>query len=239
MNDIWQSIDLGQILWLTFKLAGITTLLLLCIAVPLGWWLARGQTIWRHSVGAIVTLPLVLPPSVLGFYILLAFSPNNALGGWLRDVVGVVVPFSFPGLVLGACLFSLPFVVHPIRNSFSHLPQHTLDAAATLGAGRFWRFITVAIPLCRSGIYTGCLLGFAHTVGEFGVVLMIGGNIPGETQVASVALYALVAGHQQDAAHWLAGAMVLFAFIVITVLSLLQGRGTQGAAAKAIFSAWR
>jgi molybdate transport system permease protein len=222
MDDIWQPI------WLSIRLATVTTAFLLVLGAPLAWWLARSPRRWKEAVAAIVAMPLVLPPTVLGFYLLLALGPD----GPAQYLNGHGLAFTFEGLVIGSIIYSLPFVVQPIRNAFEAFGEKPLEAAATLGAGPWDRFWHVALPLARPGILTGAVLGFAHTIGEFGVVLMIGGDIPGETRVLSVAIYDYVETLQWRKAHLLAGGMVAFAFIVVLAVLLLNRRPTrQGASA--------
>lgn len=212
-----------QALWLTLELASLSTLILLILGLPLAWWLAHRDHLGKRLIEVLVALPLVLPPTVLGFYLLIAFSPQSPLGqGWLA-LTGKQLAFSFPGLVLGSVLYSLPFVVQPLQASFSQLDRRLLENAATLGASALDRFFTVVIPLCRRGLLTAITLGFAHTVGEFGVVLMIGGNIPGETQVLSIALFDHVETLEYGRAHLLAGGLLFFSFVLLMVL-YTQGR---------------
>ncbi|TPW28532.1 molybdate ABC transporter permease subunit [Martelella alba] len=215
---------MAEAVFLTLKLAVLTTVFLLVVGIPIAWWLARSKAWWKEAVGAIVSLPLVLPPTVLGFYLLLAFSPQSALGQALKSVIGFTLPFTFAGLVVGSVIYSLPFAVQPIRNAFEAFGEEPLEAAATLRAGPLDRFFTVALPLARPGILTGAILGFAHTVGEFGVVLMIGGNIPGKTKVLSVAIYDYVETLEWGKANILAGSMVVFSFIVILSMMLIEKR---------------
>ena len=205
-------------IWLTLRLAAVTTLLLLLVGTPLAWWLARTQSWLRGPVGAVVALPLVLPPTVLGFYLLIALGPQGTLGQFTQALGLGTLPFTFAGLVVGSVLYSLPFVVQPIQNAFEALGERPLEAAAALRAGPWDRFFTVAVPLARPGFLTAVILGFAHTVGEFGVVLMIGGNIPGATRVLSVAIYDHVEAMEYAQAHWLAGGMLLFSFLVLLAL---------------------
>ena len=215
-------------IWLTLRLAAVTTLLLLLVGTPLAWWLARTQSWLRGPVGAVVALPLVLPPTVLGFYLLIALGPQGTLGQFTQALGLGTLPFTFAGLVVGSVLYSLPFVVQPIQNAFEALGERPLEAAAALRAGPWDRFFTVAVPLARPGFLTAVILGFAHTVGEFGVVLMIGGNIPGATRVLSVAIYDHVEAMEYAQAHWLAGGMLLFSFLVLLAL-YGSGRRTQRA----------
>ncbi|MFJ4387828.1 molybdate ABC transporter permease subunit [Pseudomonas sp. NPDC089408] len=209
--------DLGAI-WLTIKLASLTTLILLIIGTPIAWWLARTRSWLRGPVGAVVALPLVLPPTVIGFYLLIALGPH----GWLGQVtqamgLGTVV-FSFTGLVIGSTVYSMPFVVQPLQNAFGAIGQRPLEVAATLRASPWDTFVHVVLPLARPGFITASILGFAHTVGEFGVVLMIGGNIPDKTRVVSVQIFDHVEAMEYAQAHWLAGAMLVFSFLVLLLL---------------------
>ncbi|MAU98192.1 MAG: molybdate ABC transporter permease subunit [Fulvimarina sp.] len=207
--------DILAALVLTLELAGVTTLVLLVIGTPLAWWLARSRSLGADVVGTLVALPLVLPPTVLGFYLLIALGPDG-LGG----LAGVrSLAFSFSGLVAGSVVYSLPFVVQPIRNAFEAMGERPMEVAATLRASPLDRFFTVAIPLARSGFLTGAVLGFAHTVGEFGVVLMIGGNIPGETRVLSIAIFDYVEQLRYREAHLVAGGMLVFSFLVILAMA--------------------
>lgn len=213
-----------QAVWLTLKLASITTVVLLVVGTPIAWWLARSSARWKEVVGSLVALPLVLPPTVLGFYLLLLLGPEGPVGRLTTSLGIGTLPFTFPGLVTGSVIYSLPFVVQPIRNAFESLGERSLEVAATLRAGPLDRFFGVAVPLARPGFLTGAVLGFAHTVGEFGVVLMIGGNIPGETKVLSVAIYDHVESLEWVRAHWLAGGMVVFSFLVVLTMSVLEKR---------------
>ncbi len=209
---------------LTLELATLTTILLLVVGTPIAWWLARSHAPWKEAVAAIVALPLVLPPTVLGFYLLLLLGPNGP-GGAIGHLFGLrSLAFTFPGLVIGSVLYSMPFVVQPIRNAFQAFGDRPLEVAATLRASDWDAFWSVAIPLARPGFLTGAVLGFAHTVGEFGVVLMIGGNIPGETKVLSVAIYDYVETLQWAQAHVLAGGMLVFSFAVILSVMLVEKR---------------
>ncbi|MCP5156630.1 MAG: molybdate ABC transporter permease subunit [Ectothiorhodospiraceae bacterium] len=220
--------DDGAELWaavrLTVELAVVTTLVLLVIGTPIAWWLARSRAAWKEAVAAVVALPLVLPPTVLGFYALILLGPDGP-GGWVAGLFGGrSLAFTFEGLVIGSVLYSLPFVVQPIRNAFESFGPRPLEVAATLRAGPRDAFWSVAVPLARPGFVTGAVLGFAHTVGEFGVVLMIGGGIPGETKVLSVAIYDYVETLQWTKAHMLAGGMLVFAFAVILGMLVLEKR---------------
>ena len=203
---------------LTIQLAGLVTALLLLLGTPLAWWLANTSSRWRVPLNALVALPLVLPPTVLGFYLLLAMGPNGPLGQVTHSLGIGTLAFSFPGLVLGSMIYSLPFVVQPLQNAFMGIDQRQLEAAATLGADRFDRFISIVLPLAKPGFLTASVLGFAHTVGEFGVVLMIGGNIPGETRVVSVQLYDHVEALAYTEAHGLALVLLMFSFLVLMAL---------------------
>ena len=209
-------------IWLTLKLATVTTLILLVLATPLAWWLARTTSRWRATVAALVTLPLVLPPTVLGFYLLVAFGPQGPLG-MLTQQLGIgLLPFTFWGLVVGSAIYSLPFAVQPLQSAFEAIGPRPLEAAATLRASPLDAFISVAIPLARPGFITAAILSFAHTVGEFGVVLMIGGNIPERTRVVSTQIYGHVEALEYTQAHWLAGAMLLFSFVVLFATATLN-----------------
>jgi molybdate transport system permease protein len=211
--------------WLTFKLAGVVTLILMVVGTPIAWWLARTRSKWRGVVGAVVALPLVLPPTVLGFYLLVAMGPFGPVGR-LTEALGIgLLPFTFPGLVIASTFYSLPFVVQPVQNAFDAVGDRMLEVAATLRANPWDTFFTVVLPLARPGFVTAAILGFAHTVGEFGVVLMIGGNIPDETRVVSVAIYDHVEALEYTEAHWLAGGMLLFSFFVLLWLYTRKGVG--------------
>lgn len=213
---------------LSLELSAVTTAILLCIGLPLSWWLARGAGRVRAAVNAVVTLPLVLPPSVLGFYILVALGPNGPLG-FLTEKLGIgTLNFTFPGLVIGSVIYSLPFMVQPLVTAFEGVGERPMEVAATLRCRPLDAFFHVVIPLARQGIVTGVLMTFAHTIGEFGVVLMIGGNIPGRTQVVSTEIYTYVEAMEYTKAHVLAGGMLVFSFIVLMALNLLNG-GKPGA----------
>lgn len=216
-----------QAIWLTAKLAAATTLLLLLLALPLAWWLARTRSRWRAPVAAVVALPLVLPPTVLGFYLLVALGPNG-WGGQLTQSLGIgLLPFTFGGLLAGSIVYSLPFAVQPLQAAFEAVGRRPLEAAATLRAGPLDTFLHVVLPLARGGIVQAAVLTFAHTVGEFGVVLMIGGNIPERTRVVSTQIYGHVEALQYGQAHALSLAMVLFSFVVLLALALLNRRSTR------------
>ena len=214
------STDLAAV-WLTLKLASVVTLLLLLIGTPIAWWLARTRSRLKGVVGALVALPLVLPPTVIGFYLLVAMGPHGPVGQ-LTQALGIgLLPFTFPGLVIASVFYSLPFVVQPIHNAFEAIGERPLEVAATLRASPWDAFWSVAVPLARPGFISGAILGFAHTVGEFGIVLMIGGNIPGKTRVVSVQIYDHVEALEYTQAHWLAGGLVLFSFLVLLALYTL------------------
>ena len=218
MEDIWSPIRL------TLALATITTVLLLLVGTPIAWWLARSKARWKEAVAAIVALPLILPPTVLGFYLLIALGPNGP-GGLIAGIFGLrTLAFTFEGLVIGSVIYSMPFVVQPIRNAFEAFGERPLEVAATLRASPRDTFWSVAVPLARPGFVTGAVLGFAHTVGEFGVVLMIGGNIPDRTKVLSVAIYEYTESLQWAQAHVLAAGMLAFSFAVIFSMMMLETR---------------
>ena len=216
-----------QALWLTFKVAALTTLILLLAGTPLAWWLARSRAWVTRPIGALVALPLVLPPSVLGFYLLVALGPEGPLGRWMLALGLPTLPFTFAGLVVASVFYSMPFVVQPLQNAFEAIGDDPLEAAATLRASPLDAFFSVAVPLARPGFLTATVLGFAHTVGEFGVVLMIGGNIPERTRVVSVLIYDHVEALEYGQAHWLAGGMVVFSFLVLLALYLLNSTGRK------------
>ncbi len=204
--------------WLTLKLASVVTVLLLLVGTPIAWWLARTRSSLKGIVGAVIALPLVLPPTVIGFYLLVTMGPNGAVGR-LTEALGLgLLPFTFPGLVIASVFYSLPFVVQPIQNAFEAIGERPLEAAATLRASPWDAFWSVAVPLARPGFISGAILGFAHTVGEFGVVLMIGGNIPERTRVVSVQIYDHVEALEYAQAHWLSAGMLLFSFVVLLAL---------------------
>jgi molybdate transport system permease protein len=213
---------------ITLKLAGLTTLILLVAGTPLAWWLARTRWRLKFLVEAVVALPLVLPPTVLGFYLLVALGPHGPLGGLMAWLGGRPLAFTFSGLVVGSVLYSLPFVVQPLQSAFTAVGRQPLEVAATLRASPLDRFLTVAVPLARPGFLTAAVLGFAHTVGEFGVVLMIGGNIPGQTQVVSIAIYDHVESLEYAQAHWLSGGLLLLAFLMLMAVYALNRRFTVG-----------
>lgn len=216
--EAWQAIAL------TLELASLTTGILLIVATPLAWWLSQTRSRWRAPIGALVMLPLVLPPTVLGFYILVLLGPHGWIGQ-LTQALGLgVLSFSFTGLVIGSVIFSLPFAVQPIQYAFEAIGKRPLEVAVTLRARPLDAFFTVALPLARPGLITATVLSFAHTVGEFGVVLMIGGNIPGQTRVVSTQIFGHVEAMEYTQAHWLAAGMVVFSFVVLIALSLLKKR---------------
>jgi len=220
---MFQPTDL-QALAITFKLAAYSTILLLILGAPLAWWLANSKSKLRPVVEALVALPLVLPPTVLGFYLLIALSPNGFLGQSLEFLGLPGLAFTFPGLVLGSVIYSLPFVVQPLRNAFFALGRRPLEVSATLGAGQMASFYYVVLPMTRLGFLSAAVLGFAHTLGEFGVVLMIGGNIPGETQVVSIAIYEHVEALAYAEAHLMAGLLLGISFLVLLLVNLLNRR---------------
>lgn len=207
-----------QAIWLTTRLAGTTTLILFIIGTPLAWWLARSQAWWRRPIGAIVALPLVLPPSVMGFYLLVTMGPNGPIGQLTQSMGLGTLPFTFWGLVVGSVFYSLPFMVQPLQTAFESIGDRPLEVAATLRASPLDTFFTVAAPLALPGFITAGILSFAHTVGEFGVVLMIGGNIPGISRVASVQIYDHVEAMEYADAHRLAAVMLAFSFIVLLAM---------------------
>jgi len=207
---------------LTLQLASLTTLVLLLIATPLAWWLSQTQSPWKASVNALVTLPLVLPPTVLGFYLLVLLGPQGWVGSITQALGLGLLSFSFTGLLIGSVVFSLPFAVQPIQYAFEAIGPRPLEVAATLRAGPLDRFFSVALPLAKPGLLTAVVLSFAHTVGEFGVVLMIGGNIPGETRVVSTQIFGHVEAMEYTQAHWLSAGMVVFSFVVLMLLARLK-----------------
>ncbi len=212
---------------LTLELASVTTLLLLFIGTPIAWWLARTRSAWKGAVGAVVALPIVLPPTVIGFYLLVTMGPNGPVGQLTQSLGLGVLPFTFAGLVVASVFYSLPFVVQPLQNAFEAIGEHPLEAAATLRASPLDTFFSVVLPLARPGYLTASVLGFAHTVGEFGVVLMIGGNIPDKTRVVSVQIYDHVEALEYAQAHWLAAGMVAFSFVVLLLLYTLNPTGRR------------
>lgn len=213
-----------QPVWLTLRLASITTIILLLISTPIAWWLARTTAWYKQIIAAVVALPLVLPPTVLGFYLLLLLGPKGSIGRFTEAIGIGTLPFTFLGLVIASALYSLPFAVQPLQNAFEALGKRPLEVAATLGASPIDRFFTIATPLARPGFLTAAVLAFSHTVGEFGVVLMIGGNIEGETKVLSIAIYDHVETLEYAQAHLLAAGMLLFSFTVLLTLYFVNGR---------------
>ncbi len=218
---IWPAI------WLTLQLAGMTTLILLVLGMPLAWWLATTRSPLRPVVEAITTLPLVLPPTVLGFYLLILLSPSAPIGAfWLR-LTGETLTFNFIGLVLASCLYSLPFAIQPMQTAFAGLGHGALQAARTLGASGWDAFRTIALPLARRGVLTAAVLTFAHTMGEFGVVLMVGGNIPGETRVIAIEIFTAVETLDYQTAHILSAGLLVFSFLVLLAVYVLNGKGVR------------
>lgn len=213
-------------LGVTLKLAGLTTLILLLVGTPLAWWLSRTRWRFRFLIEALVALPLVLPPTVLGFYLLIALGPHGPIGGLMESIGAQPLAFTFAGLVIGSVFYSMPFVIQPLQGAFTAIGRRPLEVAATLRASPLDRFFTVALPLARPGFLTAAVLGFAHTVGEFGVVLMIGGNIPGQTQVLSIAIYDHVETLEYAHAHWLSGGLLLLSFLLLMVVYGLNRRFT-------------
>jgi len=215
-KDAWDAIGL------TLELAACATLILLIVAMPLAWWLSQTRSKWRAPIAALATLPLVLPPSVLGFYLLVAMGPHGPLGQLTQALGWGVLSFTFSGLLLGSVIFSLPFAVQPIQNAFESMGVRPMEVASTLRASPVDAFFSVALPMARPGLLTAAILSFSHTVGEFGVVLMIGGNIPGKTGVVSTQIYGHVEAMEYPQAHWLAGGMLVFSFAVLLALSMLR-----------------
>jgi molybdate transport system permease protein len=209
---------------ITLKLAFVSTLILLLLGTPLAWWLARTRWKFKFVPEAVVALPLVLPPTVLGFYLLLVLGPNGPVGGLMEAAGGRPLAFTFTGLVIGSIIYSMPFVVQPLQDAFNAIGRRPMEVAATLGASPVDRFFTVAVPLARPGFFTAAVLGFAHTIGEFGVVLMIGGNIPGETRVASIAIYDHVEGLEYAHAHWLSATLLVLSFLMLIAVYGLNRR---------------
>ena len=212
---------------LTLKLAALTTLILLLLGTPVAWWLARTHSRLKGAIGALVALPLVLPPTVLGFYFLVTMGPDGPIGRFTQSLGIGLLPFSFAGLVVGSVVYSMPFVVQPLQNAFEAIGDAPLETAATLRASPLDTFFSVVLPLARPGYLTAIVMGFAHTVGEFGVVLMIGGNIPEKTRVISVQIYDHVEALEYTQAHWLAGGMVAFSFLVLLALYVLNPTGQR------------
>jgi molybdate transport system permease protein len=216
-----------QAIWLTIRLAATTTIILLLLGTPLAWWLARTRSWLKGPVGALVALPLVLPPVVLGFYLLVLMGPQGPIGQLTQSLGLGLLPFSFTGLVIGSVLYSTPFVVQPLQNAFEAIGDRPLEVAATLRASPLDSFFSVVFPLARPAYLTAAVMGFAHTVGEFGIVLMLGGNIPGKTRVLSVQIYDHVEALEYAQAHWLAGGLMVFSFLVLLALYTLQPTGRK------------
>lgn len=212
--------DFGAIL-LTLKLAGLVTIILLLVGTPIAWWLAHARSRWKGIVGAVVALPLVLPPAVLGFYLLVLMGPHGPVGQLTKAIGLGALPFTFGGLVIASVIYSLPFVVQPLQNAFEAMGTRPLEVAATLRASPLDTFFSVVVPLARPGFLTAAILGFAHTIGEFGVVLMVGGNIPGKTQVISMQIFNHVETGEYAQAHWLSAGMLVFSFVVLLTLYTL------------------
>jgi len=215
--------DLSALL-VTIKLASITTVILILVGTPIAWWLSQTRFKFKAVIEAIIALPLILPPTVLGFYLLMTLGTNGPIGNFLESLGGSSIAFTFTGLVVGSVIYSLPFVVQPLQNSFGSIGKQPMEVASTLGASNLDRFFTVAVPLARSGFITASVLGFAHTVGEFGVVLMIGGNIPGETGVLSIAIYDHVEAMEYGQAHVLAGGLLVLSFVMLLVVYIFNRR---------------
>jgi len=218
MSGIWVAV------WLSLRLAGLTTVLLLIVALPLAWWLARTRSRLRPVIEALTALPLVLPPTVLGFYLLVLFNPNSGLGGGYVQLTGGTLAFSFTGLVVASMIYSLPFAVQPLQTAFQSVGLGVMEAAATLGARPLDAFRSVALPLAGRGVLTAAVLSFAHTLGEFGVVLMVGGNIPGKTRVVSIEIYSAVERLDYATAHLLSAGLLVFSFLVLVIVYGLNRR---------------
>jgi len=215
--------DISALL-VTIKLASITTVILILIGTPIAWWLSQTRFKFKVVIEAIIALPLILPPTVLGFYLLMTLGTNGPIGNFMESLGGSSIAFTFTGLVVGSVIYSLPFVVQPLQNSFASIGKQPMEVAATLGASKLDRFFTVAVPLARSGFITASVLGFAHTVGEFGVVLMIGGNIPDETGVLSIAIYDHVEAMEYGQAHILAGGLLILSFVMLLIVYIFNHR---------------
>lgn len=211
-------------LWLSLQLAAITTVILLVVGAPLAWWLATTRSGWKPAISAVVALPIVLPPTVLGFYLLVVLGPYGAIGRWWVQITGDTLTFSFTGLVIASCFYSLPFAVQPLQSAFESLGRQPLEAARTLGAKPIDAFLSVAVPMAAPGFVTATVLSFAHTLGEFGVVLMVGGNIPGETRVISIAIFDHVEALDYASAHRLSALLLVFAFVVLFAMFLINRR---------------
>ena len=214
-------------MWLSIQLALITTIVLVLIGTPLAWWLSQTKWKLKPAVQAVVAMPIVLPPTVLGFYLLILLGPDGAIGGWWVQLTGSALTFSFTGLVVASCVYSLPFAVQPMQNAFESLPRQYLERAWTLGASRLDAFFSIAVPLSTRGFVSGIVLSFAHTLGEFGVVLMVGGNIPGETRVVSIAIYDHVESLNYTAAHQMSLLLIGFAFAVLAAMFVVNRRWSE------------
>jgi molybdate transport system permease protein len=226
MDVLANSSILGPLL-LSARLALVTTVLLLFLGTPIAWWLAQTESRFKAATQAIVAMPIVLPPTVLGFYLLILLGPNGAIGGWWVQLTGSALTFSFAGLVIASCVYSLPFAVQPLQNAFESLPRETLDFARTQGASKIDAFFSVAVPMSLRGFVAAAVLSFAHTLGEFGVVLMVGGNIPGETRVISIAIYDSVETLNYSAAHQMSLLLLGFAFVVLLTMFVINRRWSQ------------
>ena len=211
-------------LWLSAQLALVTMILLIIIGAPIAWWLSQTASRWKAVAQAVVAMPIVLPPTVLGFYLLILLGPNGAIGSWWVELTGDALTFSFAGLVIASCIYSLPFAVQPMQNAFESLSRQTLEFAWTQGASKLDAFFSVAVPLSLRGFIAAAVLSFAHTLGEFGVVLMVGGNIPGETRVISIAIYDEVEMLNYDTAHQMSALLIVFAFFVLLAMYLVNRR---------------
>jgi molybdate transport system permease protein len=220
------SLILGP-LWLSAQLAAVTMVLLIIFGTPLAWWLSQTESRWKPAAQAIIAMPIVLPPTVLGFYLLILLGPQGAIGSWWVQLTGSTLTFSFTGLVIASCIYSLPFAVQPLQNAFESLPRQTLEFAWTQGASKVDAFVNVAVPLSLRGFVAAAVLSFAHTLGEFGVVLMVGGNIPGETRVISIAIYDQVEMLNYGAAHQMSLMLIVFAFCVLLAMYLVNRRWSK------------
>ena len=214
-------------MWLSVQLALVTTLVLVLIGTPIAWWLSQTKVKLKPAVQAVVAMPIVLPPTVLGFYLLILLGPDGAIGSWWVQLTGSALTFSFTGLVVASCVYSLPFAVQPMQNAFESLPKQHLERAWTLGASRLDAFFSIAVPLSVRGFVSGIVLSFAHTLGEFGVVLMVGGNIPGETRVVSIAIYDHVESLNYAAAHQMSLLLIGFAFVVLATMFVINRRWSE------------
>ena len=214
-------------LWLSAQLAAVTMVLLIILGTPLAWWLSQTESRWKPAAQAVVAMPIVLPPTVLGFYLLILLGPQGAIGSWWVQLTGSTLTFSFTGLVIASCIYSLPFAVQPLQNAFESVPQQTLEFAWTQGASKVDAFFSVAVPLSVRGFVAAAVLSFAHTLGEFGVVLMVGGNIPGETRVISIAIYDQVEMLNYSSAHQMSLMLIVFAFCVLLAMYLVNRRWSR------------